>query len=89
MARRGTAKDSGSGSGGSKRQTHRCPLCRKEFSFADRAEVPSFPFCSEACKVQDLGAWFGGDYQIHSSLITGEDTGGHDDDFTPPDESDG
>ena len=32
----------------------RCPLCDAEF---DPAESPAMPFCSERCKLIDLGRW--------------------------------
>lgn len=40
----------------------RCPICRK--AVAPRLENPSFPFCSDRCKLIDLGKWIGGDYRI-------------------------
>ena len=41
---------------------HRCPTCRKKFA-ADK-ESPCFPFCSERCKMVDLGHWLNDDYAI-------------------------
>ncbi len=29
-----------------------------------RRVTPAFPFCSERCKLIDLGKWLGGDYAI-------------------------
>ncbi|MHB8416569.1 MAG: DNA gyrase inhibitor YacG [Myxococcales bacterium] len=40
----------------------RCPICKREA--APRRVNPSFPFCSERCKLIDLGKWLGGDYAI-------------------------
>lgn len=39
-----------------------CPVCRKPA--AARAVNPSFPFCSERCKLVDLGKWLGEEYRI-------------------------
>lgn len=39
----------------------RCPTCRKEVSWADN---PHRPFCSERCRVLDLGAWAAEKYRI-------------------------
>jgi uncharacterized protein len=40
----------------------RCPICRK--NAAPRRENPFFPFCSERCKLVDLGKWLGEEYQL-------------------------
>jgi endogenous inhibitor of DNA gyrase (YacG/DUF329 family) len=40
----------------------RCPTCRK--AAAPRGENAFFPFCSERCKLVDLGKWFAGEYRI-------------------------
>ncbi len=40
----------------------RCSTCRKVAKA--RAENPYFPFCSERCKLVDLGKWLGGEYRI-------------------------
>ncbi|MET0282640.1 MAG: DNA gyrase inhibitor YacG [Steroidobacteraceae bacterium] len=34
----------------------RCPTCQREVSWTP--EFPFRPFCSERCKMVDLGAWF-------------------------------
>jgi endogenous inhibitor of DNA gyrase (YacG/DUF329 family) len=39
---------------------YRCPSCKK--SLTERAE--HFPFCSERCKLKDLGAWATGAYAV-------------------------
>ena len=42
-----------------------CPICKKPIDETDRAAPnSSFPFCSERCKLIDLGRWLGGKYQI-------------------------
>jgi uncharacterized protein len=34
----------------------RCPTCQRELQWTDA--FPFRPFCSERCKMVDLGAWF-------------------------------
>ena len=46
-----------------------CPICKKpvEESPAEKprpGETNFLPFCSERCKLIDLGRWLGGKYQI-------------------------
>jgi endogenous inhibitor of DNA gyrase (YacG/DUF329 family) len=38
----------------------RCPICKKPVARAS----DFFPFCSERCKLTDLGRWAAGDYSI-------------------------
>jgi uncharacterized protein len=42
----------------------RCPTCRK---IVLRSE-PEFPFCSERCRLIDLGKWASGGYVISTPL---------------------
>lgn len=42
----------------------RCPTCKK----AVRAKDPEFPFCSERCRLIDLGKWASGEYVISSPV---------------------
>jgi len=42
----------------------RCPICHKEVA-RDR---PEFPFCSERCRLIDLGNWASGKYVISTPL---------------------
>jgi hypothetical protein len=37
-------------------------MCRKPV--ASRGSNPAFPFCSERCKLLDLGKWLSEDYRI-------------------------
>lgn len=39
-----------------------CPTCKKKVAWC--AESPYRPFCSERCKLIDLGAWASGDYAL-------------------------
>lgn len=42
----------------------RCPICRKIVLASD----PEFPFCSERCRLIDLGKWASGGYVISTPL---------------------
>ena len=40
----------------------RCPICRRE---AGPLSVnQAFPFCSERCRLLDLGKWIEGEYRV-------------------------
>jgi endogenous inhibitor of DNA gyrase (YacG/DUF329 family) len=41
-----------------------CPICKKETPFG----APEMPFCSERCKLLDLGAWASEQYVICTPL---------------------
>lgn len=45
-------------------KTLRCPTCKKLVL----ASQPEFPFCSERCRLIDLGKWASGGYVISTSL---------------------
>jgi uncharacterized protein len=48
-------------------KTLECPICKREVVEPDQASPRGhFPFCSERCKLIDLGRWLGGKYQIAS-----------------------
>jgi uncharacterized protein len=40
--------------------TFRCPICKKEVA----AESADFPFCSERCRILDLGNWASEKYKV-------------------------
>jgi len=40
----------------------RCPICKKEVAPGS----PDFPFCSERCRIVDLGNWASEKYVISS-----------------------
>jgi uncharacterized protein len=42
----------------------RCPTCSSRFQIATIGELPSFPFCSERCRLIDLGRWIDGKYVL-------------------------
>jgi len=41
-----------------------CPTCRKVVPIDD----PNFPFCSDRCRILDLGKWASGGYVISSPI---------------------
>jgi hypothetical protein len=41
-----------------------CPICSKQFEVVSLDELPSFPFCSERCRMVDLGRWIDGAYVV-------------------------
>jgi endogenous inhibitor of DNA gyrase (YacG/DUF329 family) len=41
-----------------------CPICKKRIDPPCDGVKSYFPFCSERCKLIDLGRWLGGKYQI-------------------------
>ncbi len=41
-----------------------CPICRKVVLATD----PDFPFCSDRCRILDLGKWASGGYVISSPV---------------------
>ena len=44
----------------------KCPTCKKSVPdpAAGAAVPPFFPFCSDRCKLIDLGRWLDGKYQV-------------------------
>ena len=56
----------------------RCPICKKEVRF----EAPSMPFCSERCRLIDLGNWSAEKYVIPTPATPEAETrnGGEEDD---------
>ena len=47
-----------------------CPHCSQEVTWP---ETPSYPFCSERCRLIDLGAWASGDYRIPGERIADDE----------------
>ena len=45
-------------------KVHLCPYCRRPVPRPEGLQPASFPFCSDRCRLQDLGKWFSGDYVI-------------------------
>jgi uncharacterized protein len=42
-----------------------CPTCRKPAAVGSE----DFPFCSDRCRLLDLGKWASGDYRISSPIL--------------------
>jgi len=42
----------------------RCPICDRALEIASLDDLPSFPFCSERCRLIDLGRWIDGAYAL-------------------------
>ena len=42
----------------------KCPTCKQ----AVKAGTPDFPFCSERCRLLDLGKWADGGYVVSSPV---------------------
>ena len=49
----------------------KCPICKKEAG----ASSEFFPFCSERCKLIDLGNWASEKYVISRPIEPGEESG--------------
>ena len=47
----------------------KCPICKKPAT----ASAPDFPFCSERCRLIDLGKWASGQYVISSPVTDAEE----------------
>ena len=48
---------------------HNCPICRKPVDSTTDAE---FPFCSERCRLLDLGNWAAEKYVVSEPLFDEE-----------------
>lgn len=42
----------------------KCPICKQEVELGD----PEFPFCSERCRIVDLGNWASERYVISEPI---------------------
>jgi len=58
-----------------KLSTLRCPTCSTLVLQSD----PDFPFCSDRCRLIDLGKWASGAYRISSPILDPEVLEGLDD----------
>ncbi len=41
-----------------------CRQCRKALQYRKISDLPYFPFCSERCKLLDLGGWLDEKHRI-------------------------
>ena len=53
---------------------YKCPMCK---TIVAHVNVPSFPFCSDRCRLMDLGNWLDGSYKTSRPV----DPTGHDEDL--------
>jgi endogenous inhibitor of DNA gyrase (YacG/DUF329 family) len=51
------------------KQKHRCPICNKSIQWKNN---PYRPFCSERCKLIDLGEWAAEKYRIPGKKVEDE-----------------
>ena len=49
---------------------HHCPICKKP---TDSARDADFPFCSERCRLMDLGAWAAEKYVVSNPIFDEEE----------------
>jgi endogenous inhibitor of DNA gyrase (YacG/DUF329 family) len=52
-------------------RTTPCPICKKPVEYTDHH--PTFPFCSDRCKLVDLGNWLDGRYRVASDAPFSEE----------------
>ncbi len=45
---------------------HHCPICKKS---TDSATDADFPFCSDRCRLMDLGAWAAEKYVVSDPIF--------------------
>jgi len=51
---------------------HQCPICRRP---TDSETDADFPFCSERCRLVDLGNWASEKYVVSSPVFEEEESG--------------
>ena len=51
------------------RTSHSCPTCKKPIQWKDN---PYRPFCSQRCKLIDLGEWAAGRFRIPGEKVPEE-----------------
>lgn len=49
---------------------YNCPICKKE---TDSEKDADFPFCSERCRLLDLGAWASEKYAVSDPIFDEEE----------------
>lgn len=50
---------------------HHCPICRKP---TDSERDADFPFCSERCRLTDLGNWAAEKYKVVAPAMDEEES---------------
>ena len=61
----------------------RCPICKKSVKSTDL----DFPFCSDRCRLIDLGKWASGQYVISSPVTDADESIRESNPEDPEDES--
>jgi endogenous inhibitor of DNA gyrase (YacG/DUF329 family) len=59
-----------------------CPICSKAYQITTLDQLPSFPFCSDRCRLVDLGRWVDGRYAI--PVAPAASSADDDDEQSPP-----
>jgi endogenous inhibitor of DNA gyrase (YacG/DUF329 family) len=50
--------------------SRQCPHCTRQVTWPD---TPTYPFCSERCRLIDLGLWASGEYRIPGEALAEEE----------------
>lgn len=45
-----------------------CPICHAPFKFKDELSFGPYPFCSDKCRLIDLGAWLTESYSVDEPM---------------------
>ena len=46
-------------------QPEKCRTCRQSLPSKARENLPFYPFCSQRCRLLDMGQWFDEKYRLH------------------------
>jgi endogenous inhibitor of DNA gyrase (YacG/DUF329 family) len=52
-----------------------CPVCGKIVKYGRLEDALTLPFCSERCKLIDLGKWLEGEYRIEGEPLPEDEEG--------------
>ena len=67
----------------------RCPMCATSLQIKTIDDLPSFPFCSERCRLIDLGRWVDERYAVPLTKPGDKGNNGQSDGAVPlPEEDD-
>lgn len=50
--------------------SRQCPHCARQVTWP---ETPTYPFCSERCRLIDLGLWASGEHRIPGEALAEEE----------------
>jgi endogenous inhibitor of DNA gyrase (YacG/DUF329 family) len=64
---------------------HQCPICRRP---TDSSTDADFPFCSERCRLLDLGNWASERYVVSDAIFDEDEDESGQPRSRPPDSSD-